>query len=439
MSWTVMNVQYSTMGIVALVASSLLLRISFRGGYIAPLAFAFAPSPRLPRQLVSRAIIPNYTSPLHKRQITPKLIRRIPQNALQLLPDGSDTNEDYENSITPKETIWEQMAVILIGGREKYDTLLPTEFNDFVQYISLLRVGIPALGYATVSKLIYPSLAMTLAVSINDSAVFAVVSQDASQYIQNILTVSGLVFSLLVGQTYYFMYQQQEKTYFALYEEVSVAKMLLEQIALVCQGREVLYHRILQQMDTYIRTDLRRFNDIEPAIMISTRPCDDPLEDILFLTSVGEPSSIYQTVRSLRQARAFRLAALQRKLPSIHMTLLWVLAAIVLFTFPLLGAGVQTIGGTEILLVQSWYLAFIVFGMSLTLGVIYELRRPGKSGAYNARTVLAIMVAGLEQELEQRLQGQTFLQDERENASMYEPSIDSDGSFDPLLLPSQYL
>ena len=34
---------------------------------------------------------------------------------------------------------------------------------------------------------------------------------------------------------------------------------------------------------------------------------------------------------ALRKARAYRLAALQKKLPSIHMTLLWVLAAIALY------------------------------------------------------------------------------------------------------------
>ena len=145
--------------------------------------------------------------------------------------------------------------------------------------------------------------------------------------------------------------------------------------------------------------------------------------------SVGEPSAIYQTVRGLRQARAFRLGALQRKLPDIHITLLWVLAGIVLCTFPLLGAGVQTIGGPEILTVQSWFLGFIVFAISLVMGVIYELRRPGESGAYNARTTLAVMVAGLEEELQQRLQGRDFRRE-----TSFGPSIDSDGSFDEVLL-----
>lgn len=145
------------------------------------------------------------------------------------------------------------------------------------------------------------------------------------------------------------------------------------------------------------------------------------------MTSVGEPSLIYETVRSLRQARSYRLGALQRKLPQLHMILLWSLAGIVLFTFPLLGAGSQTIGGLGILQVQSWYLGFIVFGISLTMGVIEELRRPGDVGAYNARSTLDIMVKGLEEELDLRLNGSIVLD---ESGSPYalsmDPSVDSD-------------
>jgi len=202
-----------------------------------------------------------------------------------------------------------------------------------------------------------------------------------------------------------------------------MAKSLLEQISLVSQGRDALYERILCCMDRYVKEDLTRFNDVDPAVMLSGRPCDDPLEDILYLTSVGEPSIVYQTVRSLRQARAYRLGALQRKLPSIHMILLWTLAGIVLFTFPLLGAGSQTIGGPGILAVQSWYLSFIVFGILLTLGVIYELQRPGEQGAYNARVVLSVMVKGLEEELEQRMNGEIMMSEfspSAETAEMFE-------------------
>jgi hypothetical protein len=196
----------------------------------------------------------------------------------------------------------------------------------------------------------------------------------------------------------------QQSIYLALFEEVTVAKSLLEQIALVCEGRKSMYRTILHCIDRYVREDLTQFA-VEPSVLLSSRPIDDPLEDIMYLTSVGEPSIVYQTVRSLRQARAYRLGALQRKLPQIHMILLFSLASIVLCTFPLLGAGVQTIVGPGILSVQSWYLSFIVFGIALCLGITNELNQPSGDGAYNVITVLSVMVAGLEEELEGRLAG----------------------------------
>ena len=323
---------------------------------------------------------------------------------------------------TPLSSVWVDLAKNFYPA--DFSTDLSTA-REFAQTVTLLRVGLPSLFLATSAKIAYPTVALTLAGIINDSGVFTVVAQDASQFIQNILTTSGLMFSILVGQTYYFMYQQQEAIYLALFEEVTMAKSLLEQVALVSQGRQQLYERILSCIQEYVENDLAKFNDIEPAFLLSARPVDDPLEAILYLTSVGEPSLVYQTVRSLRQARASRLGALQRKLPQIQMLLLWTLAAIVLFTFPLLGAGVQTIGGLGILDVQSWYLGFIVFGMSISMGVVNELRQPSITGAYNARSVLNVMVAGLEEELDLRLQGVI-----KGPPAALEPSVDSDGYFE---------
>ena len=94
------------------------------------------------------------------------------------------------------------------------------------------------------------------------------------------------------------------------------------------------------------------------------------------MTSVGVPSTVYETVRSLRQARATRLGALQRKLPKVHMILLQVLAAIELCSFPLLGAGTQTIGGYNILTVEGCLFGVMTFGVVLTLMVVGELWRP---------------------------------------------------------------
>ena len=329
------------------------------------------------------------------------------------------------DSSLPEENpnVWETIAKSFHQGDLSSDL---EEMKAYVQTVTLLRVGIPSLFLAASANIAYPHVALTLANLINDSGVFAVVAQDASQYIQNILTTSGLTFSILIGQTYYFMYQQQEKIYYALFEEVTAAKALLEQISLVSRGRQALYEKILSCIQEYVQEDLTKFNDVDPAILLSARPVDDPLEEILYLTSVGEPSLVYQSVRALRQARAFRLGALQRKLPQIHMLLLWTLASIVLFTFPLLGAGVQTIGGMGILKVQAWYLSFIVFGISVTMGIVNELRRPAETGAYNARTVLKLMVGGLEEELELRVTGVIS-----GPPDYLEPSVDSDGFLVP--------
>jgi hypothetical protein len=374
--------------------------------------------------LFGSLLVPGEPFSIASRRSSRSLSRSSPFHGLIRAPSRlwatdpvAETIEEAESTSSAfSNNMWEKMAQKIVNIEQD-----PSQLEAFVQCVTLLRVGLPSIMAATAANLVYPSVAMALARLIDDSGVFAVVSQDASQYIQNILTTSGLIFSILVGQTYYFMYQQQEAIYLALFEEVTMAKSLLEQVALVCQGRESLYHRILTCIDRYVQDDLNKFGSIEPSFLLSSRPEDDPLEDILYLTSVGEPSIIYQTVRSLRQARSYRLGALQRKLPDIHMTLLWTLAAIVLMVFPLLGAGVQTIGGIGILRVQGWYLSFIVFGIFLTMGVINELRRPGDLGAYNAQTVLAVMVTGLEEELDLRLSGKLAM-------TSYEgPSIDSDG------------
>lgn len=202
----------------------------------------------------------------------------------------------------------------------------------------------------------------------------------------------------------YFLYTQQESIYYALFHEVTEAKSLLEQVALVCQGRS-MYPRCLQSMANYVQNDLKQIRK-NPAVLLSSRPVDDPLESIMYLTSVGIPSSVYETVKSLREARARRLGALQRKLPAIHMLLLWILAAIELISFPLLGAGTQTIGGYNLLTVEGILFAVMTSGIVLTLRVVGELWRPA-GGAYNVDNVLSVMVSGLENELQSRLAGRT--------------------------------
>ena len=315
--------------------------------------------------------------------------------------DGSSLNNNDDGSSL---SIWENIASSLSGtfAASKDKGGAASTDPTSTQLVTLVRVGIPSILAALVATFAFPSISLGLASTFNDAGVFAVLSQDSSQFVQNFLTVSSLMFSILVGQTYYFMYSQQEAIYYALFDEVTEAKSLLEQVALVCQGR-AMYNQVLRSISTYVQDDLKQLN-ADPAVLLSARPVDDPLEAIMYMTSVGVPSSVYETVRSLRQARAHRLGALQRKLPRIHMLLLWILAAIELCSFPLLGAGTQTIGGYNILTVEGVLFGIMTFGIVMTLRVVGELWRPA-GGAYNVDAVLRVMVRGLEQELDERMSG----------------------------------
>lgn len=302
--------------------------------------------------------------------------------------------------------VWEKIASSLSGtvaaSSSSSSSSTSADPNSTMQLVTLVRVGIPSVLAGIVATLIFPTISLGLASIFNDAGVFAVLSQDSSQFVQNFLTVSSLMFSILVGQTYYFMYQQQENLFYAIFNEVTEAKSLLEQVALVCQGR-AMYNQVLRSISLYVQDDLKQLQ-ADPAVLLSARPVDDPLESIMYMTSVGVPSSVYETVRSLRQARAQRLGALQRKLPRIHMLLLWILAGIELCSFPLLGAGTQTIGGYGILSVEGCLFGIMTFGIVMTLRVVGELWRPA-GGAYNVDQVLNVMVRGLEQELDERMSG----------------------------------
>jgi len=344
------------------------------------------------------------------------------------------TNSQLKSTFREEEgdiSIWGKMAAAIsqsVNMKVSAQRDVATDRDKLkVQLITLLRVGIPSILAGIVSTLLFPMLSIGLATMMNDAGVFAVLSQDSSQFVQNFLTVSGLLFSILVGQTYYFMYQQQEAVYYALFSEVTEAKSLLEQVALVCQGRS-MYSQILKSISQYVREDLKRLQD-DPAVLLSARPVDDPLESIMYMTSVGVPSSVYETVRSLRQERARRLGALQRKLPRVHLLLLWLLALIELVSFPLLGAGTQTIGGYNILTVEGCLFGVMTFGIVMTLRVVGELWRPA-GGAYNVDSVLGVMVSGLEEELKARMSGNkvTSVNGARPSSAQFTPDDGRDAS-----------
>eukprot|EP00984_Skeletonema_dohrnii_P003012 scaffold1015_cov122-Skeletonema_dohrnii-CCMP3373.AAC.2 len=282
------------------------------------------------------------------------------------------------------------------------------------QVRTIVRVILPSILFGAVATSVYPSMAQWLVqlpsstyensnILYNDQ-VLTVLSNDLSQYVQNILTTCALLFGILVGQTYYFMYQQQENIFYALFDEVTEAKSLLEQISLMTYGRPGLYPSLLSRMNDYVQDDLKMLSVKDPTLLTSRLPRDDPLESILYATSVGLPGVVYETVKSLRQARAERCSALQNKLPLLHIYLLRLLIVIVLATFPVCGSGSQAIA-PNVLVLQSYMFGVLAFGLTLVVNVVEELRNSRNKGAYNVDGVLEVMVGGLEKELEERLDG----------------------------------
>mmetsp|Transcript_17466 Transcript_17466/g.54331 ORF Transcript_17466/g.54331 Transcript_17466/m.54331 type:complete len:145 (+) Transcript_17466:775-1209(+) len=123
----------------------------------------------------------------------------------------------------------------------------------------------------------------------------------------------------------------------------------------------------------------------------------------MWLTSVGSPGDVYETVRSLREARGQRLGALQRKLPAAHFGLLAVLGVLVLAIFPLLAAATGAAVAPEdgLLRVQAVLFGLMTFAIAVTLAVLYAFWMPAGS-AYNVDAVLEVMIDGLRAEIDER-------------------------------------
>lgn len=270
--------------------------------------------------------------------------------------------------------------------------------------VTLLRVGLPSVVAAVLGYAYFDNISLFLFHNWLSATEIQFLSSDEVQFIPSFLQVLGLLFSILAGNAYSVLYNQQETIYLALFQEVSEAKSLLEQTALICQGRP-FYPAVLKQIKLYIRNDLRRL-DVPPVELIAQSPSRDPLEKIMFMTSVGVPSVIYETVKNLRQARGERLGACQRKFPRLGIILLYILAFLELAAFPLLGAG--TIAGlgvkmdpTRVFGLQSILFAGLTGATVLVLRIIEELWQQS-GGSFNVDATLARMVQGLESELDER-------------------------------------
>jgi hypothetical protein len=71
-----------------------------------------------------------------------------------------------------------------------------------LQLLTLLRVSVPSIIAGVIATLTFPGMALFLAGLWNTNpGTMIILSQDSSQFVQNFLTVAGLLFSILVGQT----------------------------------------------------------------------------------------------------------------------------------------------------------------------------------------------------------------------------------------------
>jgi hypothetical protein len=86
-------------------------------------------------------------------------------------------------------------------AKKYHQDISPISQNKFtMSVLTFARVIIPSIIAGVVAYLLFPAIAMFLCTTLNDAGVFAVLSQDSSQFVQNFLTVAGLLFSILVGQ-----------------------------------------------------------------------------------------------------------------------------------------------------------------------------------------------------------------------------------------------
>eukprot|EP00574_Skeletonema_japonicum_P009290 CAMPEP_0201722542 /NCGR_PEP_ID=MMETSP0593-20130828/6895_1 /ASSEMBLY_ACC=CAM_ASM_000672 /TAXON_ID=267983 /ORGANISM="Skeletonema japonicum, Strain CCMP2506" /LENGTH=331 /DNA_ID=CAMNT_0048213519 /DNA_START=146 /DNA_END=1141 /DNA_ORIENTATION=+ len=283
--------------------------------------------------------------------------------------------------------------------------------RGFFELKTLIRVLFPAIISGAIAYATLPTLNNQIAsfvLKVSDPGKISMLG-DA---VQSFISLVGLLYSILVGQVFGFLYSQQEALYLALFDEVTEAKSLLEQVALVSQGR-TMYSTCLNSIARYVKNDLLEGMEsfdgsITPSLLLSARPSDDPLEAILYLTSVGVPGHVYDTVRSLRQARSRRLGALQRKVPVIHLIMLWLLGIVMVGSFPVflgVSEAAAAMGGLisrSNMTVQSGLFGVATFSVVMCKSVLMELWRT-KGGAYNVDKTLKVMVSGLKKELDERM------------------------------------
>ncbi|KAH8093424.1 hypothetical protein JL720_4557 [Aureococcus anophagefferens] len=236
--------------------------------------------------------------------------------------------------------------------RKRYESLLERrqKFPGFTKpaLLTLGRVLVPSVVAAALGVSYYDNLSAWINENWLDASSIRFLSSDEIQFIPSFLTVISLLFSILAGNAFTVLYAQQETMYFALYAEVSEAKSLLEQMALVCAGRP-FYKDALRAMKVYIKSDLRRL-DVPPADLVAPQ------------------------------------------VPSLGIALLYVLAILELAAFR--SALARRRRAQSIFNVQGALFGGLCGATTLVLRIIQELWRTS-GGAFNVDVELTKMVRGL--------------------------------------------
>ena len=155
---------------------------------------------------------------------------------------------------------------------------------------TVLNIGLPAFAAAVIGFLYFDEASRYIASLLDTQALNQIADDDdTGQFVQNFLFVTDLLFAILAANAYTSLYKQQEAIYLALFDEVTVAKSLLEQLTLIGNARK-WYPSALAAMEIYVTEDLRRL-DVAPSEAVGSKPNDDPLEAIMYMTSVGVLSS----------------------------------------------------------------------------------------------------------------------------------------------------
>ena len=94
--------------------------------------------------------------------------------------------------------------------------LLATRSKQAVS--TLVRVALPTAIATIVGFLYFDNLSLFIRSTL-DLGTIRILQADDAQFIQNFLTVIGLLFSILAGNAYSALYQQQESIYFALFQD----------------------------------------------------------------------------------------------------------------------------------------------------------------------------------------------------------------------------